>query len=348
MCPTDTFIDWWNAGNIQLYTSPGGSVQTPAPQPASLTNALKDPNQLLIPNPTVTGTVLPTCVGVQSKVSGSPAAITCEPLSIYRVAGTLQKNDGSQLLEYTLGARNENVPPRTGDYVAYWLDTHNVDFDVSYVNVAWTPAAMGVFGNDQVGYTGTPQTIDDFKLGTAHDGSGGLTAFKSATASKGWPQFYNTYPNINIPPAHDCENPVSTFFACFTFLKFPSLLEIFTRLSGANPPTDLVPAISPDDWKKGPPDSLASWPPIKALYTSWTTSAGKVTVATNPPYYATTTGNCTGTYLPGQQINDWCTAIVAARTILLANYTKYRELFNNSKCSGTPVNINDGALVSHL
>jgi hypothetical protein len=197
---------------------------------------------------------------------------------------------------------------------------------------------MGVFGNDQVGYTGTPQTIDQFK--GVNGNTGGLTNFKNTNTVPnvgGWPQFYNDYANImtNRP-------------APFAYLKFPSLLEIFQRLAGANPPTDLSPLITPQQWSLGPPASLSAWPPIQALFTNWTAYAGMVTASSSPPYYTTTSGSCPGTYQPGTPITTWCNALIAQKALLLTNYTKYRQLFLNGTCNGTPVDINNGLLVAHL
>jgi hypothetical protein len=342
----DTFIEWWSGGNIQLYTSPGTSS---AVQPPSLLNAMASKSQMVVSNPDLPScanvqyptpcTVLPTCVGVKSLVPNSPPPIACETLTIYKDTAGLKQNGGSQLLEYTLAAVNLNIHPPNVDYITYWMDTHNVDFDVSYVNVAWMPAAMGVFGNDQVGYTGTPQTIDQFK--GVNGNTGGLTAFQKANTVPnvgGWPQFYDTYPNLDpmkYPP--------------FAYLKFPSLLDIFPSLSAPNPPTDFYPLISAQDWALGPPASLRVWPPIQALFTNWTKWAGSITTAGPPNYYTQTTpASCSGTYLPGTPVTAWCTAIIAERALLLANYTKYRQLFLAGKCNGTPVDINDALLVSHL
>jgi len=96
----------------------------------------------------------------------------------------LPKNDPSQLIEYTLGARVQLVvnDPNTDPTNA--LDLQNVDFDVSYVNVAYARAAMGPYQNDQVGYVGTPQLIGTFRQALN----------KFLTDFPGWPQFVRTYP----------------------------------------------------------------------------------------------------------------------------------------------------------
>ena len=339
---TDTFIDWWNGGTVLLYTSPivAGSSPPSAPQPPGIADALAR---------TGTGTdgaktqrvitiqaadaVLPTCGALVSGVAPPTNPPPCaDALTVYSDVADLPKADGDQLIEYTLGARNINSADtrKTNGDIAYTLDTANVDFDVSYVNIAWAPAVVGVLGNNQVGYTGTPQTVDAFKaaLRTFQQSQPGYDGTTNPP-TYGWPQFVRTYEFTNPSP-----NP-------FTFLKFPSPLEIFARLSppGAGAPPDLTPA---PQW----PTKL--WPAIEQLRTSWKTNAGTVTAIPTSPYYTATTGNCTGIPDPSHPITDWCNAIVAAKQILLVNYTKYRELFATGKCPGTPINIDDNVLIAHV
>jgi hypothetical protein len=226
------YIDWWNGGTIQLFAS---DTTTP---PRALTDDLTNrPGQQPVTQ-IVEGAMLPTCTG-----NCQPS----QPLQFFSdTAGDLPKNDPSQLLEYTLGARVQLIvnDPNTDPTNA--LDLQNVDFDVSYVNVAYAPAAMGPYQNDQVGYVGTPQLIDTF-----------TTALnKFLPDFPGWPQFVRTYPS---PPT-----PV-------TILKLASPLEIFSRITpGALPPPDLTPLEPPEHW----PNKL--WAPIQALRDNWIKYAGKI------------------------------------------------------------------------
>jgi hypothetical protein len=333
----DTFIDWWSGGNIQLYTSPG---TTSAPQPTSLTNELKRPlaeqKPLSVPwdpsaPPAPTAGGPPTCTPVKSKAPNAPdPAAKCEDLIIYVDTGGIGKQGGSQLLEYTLGAVNANQSPQNAtSWINYWLDTHNVDVDISYVDVAWMPGVMGVFGNDQVGFTGTPQSVDDFVFGPCpmpgdqscaqNQRKGGLTDFKNDANTKGWPQYRDTFANLNHPPPPLPADPCSgadRVVACVTYLKFPSPIDVFSTLadsvSGGAPPPDFFPVPNSADWKAGPPTALNAWPPIQTLYNKWIAAVGKV----DKPG---TTSCGTQTYRPGTPINDWCTAMRAQKTILLAN-----------------------------
>lgn len=299
----DTFIDWWDGATIQLYTNPG-TAQAPAQQPPSLTDALGRPEQK------------PVAVGFADAVK--PTCDACEALTIYRDVADLPKEDGSQLLEYTLGARNRPSLENKQAGIAEALDTSNVDFDVSYVNVVWAPAAMGVYKNDQVGYVGTPQSIDDFEAA--------LKKFQGAPVSAGWPQFVKTYTNIkptNPPPS--------------TNLKFPSPLEIFAVLTGANQPANLTPVPA---W----PTKL--WGPIEDLRSKWIKYAGTVAAIKDWPYYTTKDGDCGPMPDPGAPVRKWCDAIVAVKAILLRNYANYRKIFPN-KCKGTAVDITDKLLIAH-
>jgi hypothetical protein len=225
------YIDWWNGGTILLYHI---SVATP---PRALTEDLSPtlrPGQVPVPPP-VTGAFFPMCKG-----DCQPS----QPLLFFSDDADLPKNDPSQQAEFTLGARVAQVVVNPATDPPNTLDVMNVDFDVSYVNLAHLPATMGPFGNAQVGYVGTPQSIGTFKAALRNF----LTAFTD------WPQFIRTY---STPPTPQ------------TLLKLASPLEIFARLTGAAPPPDLTPLIPPQVW----PTKL--WTPIEALRTNWKTFAGK-------------------------------------------------------------------------
>jgi hypothetical protein len=351
VCPQDTFIEWWSGGNIQIYTSPG-------PQPPGVTDALLSTTQkpLFIPGGISPPPAFPSCLPIQSKAQGAPPpAPACEPMGIVYDTAGLPKYSGSQLVEYTLGAVNQNITPTQvphQGFINYWMDTSNIDFDVSYVNVAWAPIVLGTFVNNQVGYTGTPQTIDDFKLGPCpmpddqscdpSQRNGGLTYFMN-NAGKGWPQFRDVYQYINAAKPPQYPNGLMPQ----VYLKFPSLLEVFQRLTGANAPTDLAPLLDNTVWtdkNQGPLVAIKAWPPIAALFSNWTAYAGPVPL--------TSGAMCPGSYTPGTPINktdpgSWCLALLAQKALLIANYNKYVGLFPHT-CNGTPVALTDAALVSHL
>jgi hypothetical protein len=231
----DQYIDWWNGGTIQVFNS---STSTP---PRALTEDLANMNPLLnqqpLPTPPVVNppTPLPTCDGSNP----DPCA-----LQFFSDTADLPKNDPAQLLEYTLGARVQLIVKNPSTDPTNTLDLRNVDFDVSYVNLAFAPAAMGPYKNDQVGYVGTPQSINTF-----------ATALnKFLTDFPGWPQFVRTYA-MGTPKTE-------------TLLKLPSPLEVFSRIvPDALAPPDLT---APPNW----PTQL--WTPIQTLRDDWVKYAGSV------------------------------------------------------------------------
>jgi len=219
----DQYIDWWNGTTIQLYTNDKASP----PRALQEDFAADADNQV---KSFADGAVRPSCPD-------------CQPLKVYAVDADLPKNDPSQLLEFTLGARvdrgkvPDDEPPND-------LDLRNVDFDVSYVNVVYGPAAMGPFNNDQVGYVGTPMRVNVFKNRINRF----LTDFPD------WPQFVRTYNDGTKE----------------TLLKLPSPLEVFSRLGPSIAPPDLTP---PPSW----PNKL--WKPIADLRDNWIKFAGSMRTA---------------------------------------------------------------------
>jgi hypothetical protein len=293
----DQYISWWNGTIMQLYYGDG-----PEP-PTALEEALaKDAPGEITSFPDVA--VLPRCPDCQRK------------LKIYNPpdSADLPKNDPQQLLEFTLGARidlepvkNPATDPPNG------LDLKNVDFDVSYVNIAYGPAAMGPFGNDQIGYVGSPQTVDQFR-GVKDPSTGkyknGLNQFLQDYPK--WPQFVR---------------------GSDTLLKVASPLEVFSRLNSKTAPPDLT---TPPKW----PNKL--WPPIQALRANWTKYAGTVKSDGTG-----VDGICKAASPQVDPIVDFCDAIVNVKKLILANYKRYKTLFP-TPCTGTPVKLTDNLLLAHV
>ena len=177
---TDQYIDWWGGGRVELFEAPAADGKPPATLTALFTDR---PSQTKVAP--IASTPVPQC----------PA---CQPLTIFKdTGGVFKNNEPSQLTEYTLGAINQSKDPVE-------LNPHNVDFDVSYVDTAFLPAAMVPFNTTlppiaQVGYVGTPQPIDTFRAA--------LNKFVAADSPyRGWPQFIDNQGN--------------------TILKLPSVLHI--------------------------------------------------------------------------------------------------------------------------
>lgn len=306
----DTLINWWNGAIIQVYTSP---TKTP---PVALQQALKRSTQKVVTS-SAPGAILPKCVGVKSAPTKAqpnpPAAIICQPLTIYSDDSDLAKNDPQQLIEYTFGAKNLPADPKSP--TAYLLDTANVDFDVSYVNVAFAPAVIGPYKNDQVGYIGTPLTVSQFT--TAID------QFLQDPNFAGWPQFRRDGALLK---------------------KLASPLEAFARLSGKNAPTDLTQVTGwPGTW----PAQI--WKPIQTLRDNWQKYAGKVTAAPAPTYVTATPGICGPLPAPNAPApTNFCAAVVAVQQLMIKNYVNYRNLYTQRLCPGTPYNITNDLLISHV
>ena len=152
----DQYIDWWNGGRVYIYESLSATGRPPNALVADYT--MRASQTRVTP---VGGAALPTCPKCQ------------QPLEIFKDPGELPSNDPNQLIEYTLGAINLTKDP-------YKLDVKNVDYDVSYVDNAYLPAAMEPYNYPLVGYVGTIQEIDTFQ--------GALKRFL-AGKFKGWPQY---------------------------------------------------------------------------------------------------------------------------------------------------------------
>ena len=304
----DTLINWWNGGIVQVYVSPTASP------PVALQEALARPTQKPVTSG-VSSASLPKCIGVQSAPTITaptpPVPPPCQALTIYSDDSDLAKNDPQQLIEYTFGARNDPKNINTGP--RYLLDTANVDFDVSYVNVAFAPAVIGPYKNDQVGYIGTPLTIDKF--------AAAIDQFQLDFV--GWPQFLR---------------------GAVLVKKLASPLEAFARLGGAAPPPDLTQV---PGWPATWPNTI--WAPIQTLRDNWKTYAGTVVAVAGPAYVSATPGTCGTLPLPSAPApTNFCDAVAAVQQLMIKNYANYRYLFNQRKCPGTPLDITNDLLISHI
>ncbi|MGH9628194.1 MAG: hypothetical protein ACRD7E_07620, partial [Bryobacteraceae bacterium] len=166
------YVDWWNGGRISIYAS---LYSDGAPPKALVANYMGRASQKLLTP--VAGAAVPTCSGCQRP-----------PEIFVDTAGELPSNDPAQLIEYTLGAIDLTKDP-------YTLDVTNVDYDVSYVDNVYLPAAMEPYNNPVVGWIGTTQKIEDF--------TAALQKFLSTPEFQGWPQFVTNQGDkvLKIPSA---------------------------------------------------------------------------------------------------------------------------------------------------
>ncbi len=216
----DQFIDWWQGGRIEIFES---LTSTP---PAAITADYNGTNLPARENqkPVSPVAFLPSCVGCEA---------SSYPFKIFSDTASLGNNEPSQLTEYTLGAVNPPNPKDNSRY-AWVLDSNNVDFDVSYVDAAFLPAAMEPFNNpgNQTGYVGTPIHVETF--------TSAIQSWLSNPNYKGWPQLKDDQGTTN--------------------LKIPSAIHIFGANVTTTPPT-YDPNLSP------PPP----WAPITQMQNNWVT-----------------------------------------------------------------------------
>ena len=193
----DQYIDWWGGGRIEIFDGDGTKSEPPAALTADFsgTNPARAKQVHVTP---IEGSALP----VLSNCTPGP----CQTLTIFKDPAGLTNNEPSQLTEYTLGALNFKVPANK----PYGLNLHNVDYDVSYVDATYMPAAMEPYNNNQVGYIGSIQAIDPFRVAVQ----------RFLTNYSGWPQFLDDQ-RVKI-------------------LKVPSPINLFAGLENKTNRTDLA------------------------------------------------------------------------------------------------------------
>ncbi len=306
----DQYIDWWNGDNMWTYYSDYDKTDPPL----ALTY---DKNHRQSQTPVDTSlfpsdALVPTCV--------TTTQAPCEALVIYQdTGGEVGNANPNQLLEFTLGARNELTGGNPATDPSNVLDLKNVDFDISFVDGVFGPAAMGTFENDQVGYVGTPKPLgksdDQPVMGKCPTIQCGLTQFKNNTDFQGWPQFVKTYDQTLCPtcPANE------------TFLKFPSLLNVFGRLSAPNPPADLTPLGQGESW----PDNV--WGPVQKIFGNWTDFAGHV---------GKTDGKCKNAWTT----NSFCGALLRVKKLIEDNFANYEKL----SCRDKNLKLTDRILIAKV
>jgi hypothetical protein len=299
----DQYIDWWTGDTIELF------FNTTNTTPDALQDELDDRTGGCgkggeCQTSLATGPGFPTCVGCAA-----------DGLQFFSDTASIGKSDPSQLIEFNLGA----LQLIAGRSVPNALDTSNVDFDVSYVNVAFGPAAMAPFQNDQSGYVGTPQTGETFE--TALKNFLGIGSVPNPNApGVGWPQFVHTS-SLNGSKV--------------ALLKLASPLEIFSRLTQSNSlaPPDLcgfsttAPCSSATGQLSWPG---ALWPPIQKLFENFIQFAGAPTAP----------GRCGS----APAVGTFCAALMDVKALFIANYNKYTTL--NPGCPH--VALTPQTLVAHV
>lgn len=153
----DQYIDWWNGGRVYIYDA---RALRRVPPPALAKDYADDQPNLVTPL-----TPGPSCAGC------------ADPFPpIFKSAVALPGNDPAQLTEYTLDGLDKGSE-KTGKF--YRLVPDTVDYDISYVDHVYLPAAMGPVANPDIGYIGSISSIEPFRK----------TMQKFLDVYDGWPEY---------------------------------------------------------------------------------------------------------------------------------------------------------------
>jgi len=234
------YLEWWQGGRLELFANDKG----------------KGPPDVLKGFRTIRGQVEFRAFGGVNgggPTDGLPKCQGClQPLSYYLVNANFGSWEPFQLFEFTLGAKVDNTRKTLPDDVRLTLNTENVDFDLSYVDDAHFAAAMGPFGNDQVGYVGTDKKIADVQKA--------INDFLKLPENLCADGVSSCWPQLGTPRAGKPTNPP----------KISAPLNIFQRLGGSaqEPPPDVYPLLTRDEWQK-----RQLWKPINLLRQNWNTYA---------------------------------------------------------------------------
>jgi hypothetical protein len=297
------FIDWWQGGRIEIFAGI-----------RPLTAVYNDRTTQMVISPITTGTaVIPNC-------PASPAPDTCQIPQFFSDSASLVTSLPSQLIEYTLGARNPgfgpNEPCKTSPPCPLWvLDAGDVDFDISYVDATFMPAAMEPFDNpgNQTGWVGMIQTIGEFNTAVTNWVSTN-PPYMGWSNPVGWPQFA---PVINGARTRINKIPsaIHIFGANVTTMPFPTYDATLDPPQPAPlPPGDNQPAQAP-------------WQPVVRMINNWN--------ACN--------------FQNGQAAN--CPAMRDVRALFAANYENYKNTYKTEKsCSKTKpmLMLNESAMIRNV
>lgn len=159
----DQYIDWWNAMRVYLYDD---------------NSDLTDQYTKDSSSPVEPFTSGPSCI---SGCTGK--------LELFSSITGVDTGAAQQLTEYTF------ADVVTGEGAPYPIDLTHVDYDYSGVDQTYLPVAMGPYGSNLVGYTGTIIDLKTFR-----------DDMDTFLADTGWPVYPGlTYPRI--PGAYNVLKP---------------------------------------------------------------------------------------------------------------------------------------------
>ncbi len=211
------FIDWWQGGGINVFSTPLGTTEPPG---VLKQHWSEDTNRRVTPTRNAPTS---TC-GV---VSGAACS-----LAFFSTPTSIGNWEPQQLIEYTLAAAGPDATRTDPNAPMFLWVPDNVDYDVSYVNFAHMPAAIEPFGNPLVGTCcaiGWVGTIDKIQAVFKS-----IDNWSASSLGMGWP----LYVDQTIPPDRRT-NPPATIPR-----KIPSALELFKNFGSFNDNSNYYPAPS--------------------------------------------------------------------------------------------------------
>jgi hypothetical protein len=175
----DQYIDWWNGNRVSIYDS---DRQVPGQPPAALKQDYTADQA--------------TPVKTVSEMPRLECPNCNEQVSIFAGSVALPSNDPDQLTEYTLSG----IDPLTNPYKL--LTRFEADYDISYVDHAYLPVAMGPqfpSGKTDIGYIGSAQQVPQFRA----------VLGQFLTDYPGWPRYLDASrgkpgkPFLKLPGAYN-------------------------------------------------------------------------------------------------------------------------------------------------
>ena len=211
------FIDWWQGGGINVFSTPLGTTEPPG---VLKQHWSEDTNRRVTPTRNAPTS---TCGGV----SGAACSV-----AFFSTPTSIGNWEPQQLIEYTLAAAGPDATRTDPNAPMFLWVPDNVDYDVSYVNFAYMPAAIEPFGNPLVGTCcaiGWVGTIDKIQAVFKS-----IDNWSASSLGMGWP----LYVDQTIPPDRRT-NPPATIPR-----KIPSALELFKNFGSFNDNSNYYPAPS--------------------------------------------------------------------------------------------------------
>jgi hypothetical protein len=214
----DQFIDWWNGGRVYFFDGP-----TAVDSSLITYNTRDGPPQPVV---SYNGAPLPSCTSASNNGS-------CEPVSVLSYTIDPPFNIPFQLNEYTFASA-------TGSNS---IDLTVVNYNISNVDSAYLPVAMGPVNNSTILYQGTTVSVSEFRAG--------LQNFTKT--GKSWPYYLpvyfsdpKSYPQLPVVDGAACSlSPPSTDTPAYPLPKIPGTYNLLVESYRTPAPTPPVLSSNP-------------------------------------------------------------------------------------------------------